>query len=803
MPEEGGLATAWAQARRALVRRRDDGPSRRRPGDVVRVLSAAAVVALLSWHAYHLTATEKAIVQLVHSLPRAARSLLRLVYELASLWAVAIGAAAVVLFGRWRLARDVAVAGAAAWVLGRLLAFTVHETDLAGAFRVVLDARGAPPFPTVRVAMAVAVIAVAGPYLTRPVRRVGEGLVLVLAFTALYLGRGIVTDVVAAVALGWGVAAAVHFAFGTPLGRPTVEQVGQALMRLGVPVADLRLAEGQPVGRAVMVGRCQSGPVRVFALGRDEANAQLIARFWRYVAYRDAPANLLSTRRRQVEYEAYVLLLAARRGVAAPDVVAAADVGRVAVLVVADPEGPLIDGVARRRVLDDGLLELVWTQAARLARARIALGRFDARHVVISDDGAGVTIVGWDRALSSASTHQAASDLAQLLATTTALVGEERAVALALSAMDRASLVIALSWLQVAVLSGHTRDALETDDGHEGADARLERLRAQLATALGVEPPRLERRTRINPRQVLMAVGALVAVGVLLSQVGDPATLWHSLSHASWGWVGAAFVLGMAADVAFGVAFMGTVPVKLPLWPTIELQSSLAFVNLAVPVAADAALQVRFLQKNGLELSEAVATGGLLSSVSELVVQAGLFGVALVLAPTTLHFGRVDTTQIVVVVLIVILIVGIGTALVFGVRKFRRAVLPPVARAGRAVWEAVKTPSRIAMIVGGNVAAYVLYATALLACLAAFGSTINLWTLIALNIGISLIASLVPFPGGATAVSAIGLSGMLVSLGVPTAAATGAVLSQKVVISYLPAIPGWLASNDLARKGIL
>jgi undecaprenyl-diphosphatase len=757
----------------------------------VRIVGAAAVVALLSWHAYHLTATEKAIVQFVLSLPGGARSLLRLVYELASLWALAIGVAAVVLFGRWRLARDVAVAGAAAWVLGRLLAFTVHDTDLAGAFRIVLDARGAPPFPAVRVAMAVAVIAVAGPYLTRPVRRVGQGLVVVLAFTALYLGRGVVTDVFAAMTLGWGVAAAVHLTFGTPLGRPTVEQVQMALTHLGVPVSHLRLAEDQPVSRAVLLGSGQNGPLRIFALGRDEANAQFLSRLWRYLAYRDAPANLLSTRRRQVEYEAYVMLLAAQREVAAPDVVAAADVGRVAVLVVTDPPGSNID---------DRVLDRVWSQAARLTAAQIALGRFDTRHIVVASDGS-VTLVGWDRAVSSASEHQAASDVAQLLAATSALVGEERAVDLAMSAMDRSSLVGALPWLQVAVLSDVTRDALVDDTG-TGTDARLESLRARLASALDVEPPKLERRTRVNTRQVLMAVGALVAIGALFSQVGDPATFWHSIKDATWGWVVLAFVLGMGADVAFGVAFMGTVPVRLPLWETIELQFSLAFANLAVPVAADAAMQVRFLQKNGLELSEAVATGGLLSSVSELVVQAGLFAVALVLAPTTVHFGRVDTTQIVVVVLIVILVVGIATALVFGVRRLRRAVVPPVARAGRAVWEAVKTPSRIAMIVAGNVVAYVLYASALLACLVAFGSTVNLWTLIAINIGISLIASLVPFPGGATAVSAIGLSGMLVSLGVPTAAATGAVLSQKIVVSYLPAIPGWVASNDLARKGL-
>jgi hypothetical protein len=44
---------------------------------------------------------------------------------------------------------------------------------------------------------------------------------------------------------------------------------------------------------------------------------------------------------------------------------------------------------------------------------------------------------------------------------------------------------------------------------------------------------------------------------------------------------------------------------------------------------------------------------------------------------------------------------------------------------------------------------------------------------------------------------------MLVGLGVPTAAATGAVLSHQVAVTYLPAIPGWFASNDLARRGLL
>ena len=186
----------------------------------------------------------------------------------------------------------------------------------------------------------------------------------------------------------------------------------------------------------------------------------------------------------------------------------------------------------------------------------------------------------------------------------------------------------------------------------------------------------------MNPRQLLMAVGALVAVAVLLSRVGDPVEFWESIRDANWWYVALAFVLGVATDVAFAVAFLGTVPIRIPLWPSIELQSSMSFSNLAVPVAADTAIQVRFLQKNGLDLASAVATGGVLSTVTELIVQAGLFAVALWLSPDSIDFGRIDTGQIVVVVLAVVFLVGVAAAVVVSVRRLRQAVLPRVPACG-------------------------------------------------------------------------------------------------------------------------
>ena len=303
--------------------------------------------------------------------------------------------------------------------------------------------------------------------------------------------------------------------------------------------------------------------------------------------------------------------------------------------------------------------------------------------------------MGFDFATSSARYRQTTGDVAQLLAATAAIVGPERAVAAAVRVLGKETIGAALPVLQAPALSGWTHDAF---GGRDQLDDRLEELRDVGAEATGTEAPELRRLYRVQPRSLLMAVGALIGVGVLLSRVGDPVVFWDTVKNADWWFVALAFLLGIATDVAFGITFLGNVPIRLPVWPSIELQSAMSFSNLAVPVAADTALQVRFLQKNGLDLPSAVAAGGILSSVSEIIVQVGLLFLAIWLAPDSIDFGRIDTNQIVVVVLIAVLLVGVATAVIFGVRRIRHAVLPPIQRAMVTVWSAVKTPSRLALL---------------------------------------------------------------------------------------------------------
>jgi undecaprenyl-diphosphatase len=114
--------------------------------------------------------------------------------------------------------------------------------------------------------------------------------------------------------------------------------------------------------------------------------------------------------------------------------------------------------------------------------------------------------------------------------------------------------------------------------------------------------------------------------------------------------------------------------------------------------------------------------------------------------------------------------------------------------------EAIRSPRRVTEMFVGNLVNGLLYALVLLACLEAFGASVNLWTLIALNIFIGTIASLVPVPGGGTAVGSVGMSAALAAAGVPTEIAVAAVLANQLVSNFLPAVPGWLATKDLLNR---
>jgi undecaprenyl-diphosphatase len=763
---------------------------------------AVAVVLLVvsAQHASSITATEQSVFDFFNTLPDWLLPVFNTVYRLSGLWAVALVVGAALFGRRWRLARDLFLAGLLAWGFGRLLGQIVVEGASFGhSLGEVARLGTSPAFPAVRLALLTAVVRAARPYVTRPTRRVGTLLVIGCALAPMYLGNAYPNDVFAGLVLGWAVAAAVHLAFGSPGGRPTSEQVRRSVAELGIDAADVRLASRQLTGSTLMTAEDRHGPVRIKVIGRDEADAQFLAKFWRFIVYRDSGPALAWTRLQQVEHEAFLMLLAQDRGVRVPSVLAAGTAGpRAALLVLRPVAGAQLSDLDPSAV-DDAVVAETWRQVAALHAGHLVHGQLDADHVVVGPDGP--YLVGFAAGSSSARARRVAVDVAQLLGATAGLVGERRAVEAAAATLGRQPVLDALPFLQAPVLTRATRQQLAARHGQ--VRRYLGQLRATAGEVLGVEPPEPVQLQRIRGSSLALAIGTLVAAGVLLSDVGEPSMVLHTFGAADWSWLALAFVASFASNVGFAVGLQGTVPLRLPLWPTTELQVAMSFSNLAVPGIGGTGMQVRFLQKRGIDLSSAVAAGGLLSTIGNLAAAVLLFALALVVEPAHVDLSLLPTTGLVELTLYTGAAIGVAAAIIGGVPRVRRAVMPPVVRAASTIWLALRSPRQVALLLGGNVAATLLATWCLVACLLAFGGHVSFWPLLAANIGVITIAQIVPIPGGGTAVGTVGLSAVLVAFGVREDIAVATALANQLIYFYVPAIPGWFATRHLARHDYL
>ena len=165
-------------------------PYRRRTSDWARLVIAVGIMVWLCFHQGHPTDSEISLVQLVNGLPDEIQPFFDAIFAVGALWAVGVVFGAALIARRWRLARDLAIAGFVAWFLARLIGAVVVENDsLRESLNVVTRIGDASPsFPVTPVAVVVAVIAAASPFLTRPSRRLGRLLILLMAVGSLYLG---------------------------------------------------------------------------------------------------------------------------------------------------------------------------------------------------------------------------------------------------------------------------------------------------------------------------------------------------------------------------------------------------------------------------------------------------------------------------------------------------------------------------------------------------------------------------------------------------------------------------------------
>jgi uncharacterized membrane protein YbhN (UPF0104 family) len=197
-----------------------------------------------------------------------------------------------------------------------------------------------------------------------------------------------------------------------------------------------------------------------------------------------------------------------------------------------------------------------------------------------------------------------------------------------------------------------------------------------------------------------------------------------------------------------------------------------------------------------------------LVGLSGTIAQFGLFVVTAFAVGQQAQLSRIgggsstDRSWIVVAVIVVAILAGIAAMIPWVRRVTREKVWPQVVAAGRNIWGIFTTPRQLALIVGGSIAAQLLYSLCLLSCLHAYGASLSLGEIVFVNTSASFLAGLVPVPGGIGVAEAT-LVAALTAFGIPPEIAAATVLTHRLFTTYLPPIWGSQAAKYLITEGYL
>jgi uncharacterized membrane protein YbhN (UPF0104 family) len=790
-------STRTAERLRAVVLGpRGGGTTRRRASDAFRLGFAAAGVAVSIPVMRANSAVELSIVHALHPPPTGIRWLVTATFWGGSVGVVACLAVVGLLVPRLPAVRQIVVASLATWGLCALLAATLGSA--AGRPATGALAGVGTSYPVSQLAVAIAVAATALPYLSRSFHRLVSFLVVVAAIAAVVDGSALPVNTASSLLLGWGLAACLHLAVGSPLGLPSPAEVSAGMADLNVVVAEIGRAPHQVWGVERLTGRGPDGStIELSVYGRDAADARALAKLWRFCFYRDSGPTLILGRIQQVEHEAYQTFMAARAGVLVPEVLAVGRFGpsRDAVLVSRLPGGPAL-GEADPAAIADGTLDEILRTVLRLRQAGIAHGALGAETILLSADG--ICVRDFRSAASPPPAGRFDDDLAAVLAAVAVRFGVDRTAAAAGRVLDANAARGALVHLQRSALDPVTVSSLR---GHKGL---LAELRTAVASVAGIEVPKLAEAKRVSWVNLLFGIGSLIGVWAIVGVLTDVAGSFDVIKGARWGWVTLTFVLAQLPVAASAWATVGAATGQLPYGRCLALETSNMFTALAGGDVAVFAVRVRFFQRQGYDSVTALSSGAIASAASW-VAKGLLFLASIGFAAGTFHSPATSGghQKVIWAVAGVVLAAGIAAAVITVIPRLRRLTSARVRPHLAHIWADIKSiaaePRKIVYVLAGSVLSQLLVALALGAALHAVGEKASIATLLVVITTASMIGSAVPVPGGAGVVEA-GLIAGLTSAGVPQDQAVAAIFIQRLFTAYLPPIWGWVTLAWMRRR---
>ena len=775
-------------------------PLTRRTNDILRlVLATLFLVAVITsslitrneW-----VALERSVSRIVGVLTPTQSNLVYLVYGVAILalpFMILIG---LIVSRQWKLLGAYAAAAFLAFVslstTGNGIAAPRWHFDLSDR----LDTQLAQFLDDPRwIAMLAAVLTVSGPWLPARWRR--WWWTLLLAFVPIHL---VVSAVVPArsllgLAVGWLVGALVVLAVGTPALEVPLDGAVRALARRGFVVSALTVVRPAGAGPLVLSASCAEPETEavVELYGPNQRSGGAIRQFWRWLRLRNSETPPLQTSmRRAVEHRALMAIAIGGLGVANTATIAVAGLDRGWALYAHSR----VRGTALDEASGEAVVEQVWESLGELHDHQISHG--DLRSAKITVNGDKALFGGFGNAEYGAADAQLQADIAQLLVTTTARFGAERAVGSAIAVFGKDEVLTASRRLTRSAIPARIRKSV-TDSA-----AAMSAARDEVKRQTGTDQIKAETITRFTRNQLIGMVLLVALVYVAYPFISTVPTFFSELRTANWWW--ALLGLGVSALTYVGAAgsLWACADGKVSFKNLTIMQVAYTFAATTTPAGVGGlALSTRFLQKAGLGTVRATAAVALQQTVQVIVhVTLLIFFSVAAGASTDLSHVVPDATVLYLIAGVALGLIGAFLLVPVLRRWLATAVRPRLKEVIDDLAELVREPKRLGLIVLGCAGTTLGAALTLWASIEAFGGDTSFVTVTVVTMVGGTLASAAPTPGGVGAVEAA-LIGGLAAFGVPAAIGVPSVLLYRILTCWLPVFIGWPIMRWLTKKDMI
>jgi undecaprenyl-diphosphatase len=309
---------------------------------------------------------------------------------------------------------------------------------------------------------------------------------------------------------------------------------------------------------------------------------------------------------------------------------------------------------------------------------------------------------------------------------------------------------------------------------------------------------------KIKLQSIVMLAVLLLAIHILLPQVGELRHSIRAIERSDWWWLLPGLMASIATFCFAAVTLRAASGHPLPFVATVQAQLASSFANRLAPGSVGGlGVNTLFLTKQGLSGGAAGATLALngLAGVMVHIVALLLAGVA-AQGDASAPLHRPKNWELIAGFAVVLAVAGI----IWRIPRLQSRILPALKDAWRSLTAVVRRPGQAATLFGGAFGITASYTLAFWFSLEALHVHASFGQAAFVYLGGAVVSSVAPTPGGLGAMEAALVAGLTHVTGATEAAdgrAVAAVLTFRLLTYWLPILPGYLSLRHLRRVELL